>query len=129
MTISFDAADPAVKELVRTAILKQRAGYLNDVGLERHPKLSDSSPPKEPPAVPAVDSTPRRHEVVAWRHSGPIAVTYHPDKDTALAHARALPWAVYWKAFVMCGRDMVERFKIDPPAGYTAAQIAAVIGE
>ena len=122
--IPFNLADPAFKDLVRQRLQSHNARLLPQA-----PQRPDTTPPTEPPAVPEVDSTPRRHNVVAWRHSGPLALTYWPTKESALAHARGLSWAIYWKAIIMCGRDMVERMTIDPPADLSAEQVAAVIGE
>ena len=88
----------------------------------------DTGGTKLPPVdLPPVTS-PRRHDVVAWRHDGGLESTRHESKELAFEFARALSWAVVWKYAIMDGRDMIERALVNPPADMNASDVALVIG-
>lgn len=85
--------------------------------------------PQEPPPEAPQTTNPRRHDVVAWRHVGPLDTTRHPSKESALAYADSLFWGVFYKYAIMDGREQVARGDISAPAEFTAEQVAAIIGE
>jgi hypothetical protein len=86
------------------------------------PKLADPRPPT-PPVAPVLLAQPRAHRVVAWRHDGGMRDTTHGTLESAREALRALHWAIYWKACILCGRETIERHAIQAPPP-SAAELA-----
>lgn len=84
------------------------------------PILSNTVPPVEPPAKPLPVKQPQTHHVVAWRNDGGLDSTRHETAELALAFARTLHWAVYYKYAIQVGRDVIARAHISEPEGYAA---------
>lgn len=74
-------------------------------------QLDDTVPPTEPPPSVML-AQPKQHRVVAWRHDGGMRDVTCETLEKAREHMAGLHWAVYWKAMIMCGREMVERRQI-----------------